>query len=91
MNIPDAVYERDPEWAAPMLWRGEFRNILAGYLRRGAISIAQATDLQREAEGLMAGREFEAESESVLELVRNSDAPRTTANSLPWQRNSTPS
>jgi hypothetical protein len=27
-----APLERDPDWAVPLLWRSEFRNILAGYL-----------------------------------------------------------
>ena len=26
---------RDPEWVAPDLWRSEFRNVLALYLRKG--------------------------------------------------------
>ena len=69
----DALLEREPEWAAPILWRSEFRNILAGYLRRGTISFEQATSLQREAESLLSGCEFEVESNSVLELVRDSD------------------
>ena len=30
----EALLEREPEWAAPPLWRSEFRNLLAGYLRR---------------------------------------------------------
>jgi hypothetical protein len=37
-----------------VLWRSEFRNILAGCLRRKALTFAQAYAVQREAEGLMA-------------------------------------
>ena len=69
----EALLERDPEWAAPVLWRSEFRNILAGYLRRGALTFEQALALQREAESLLAGLEYEVDSRSVLELVRDSD------------------
>jgi predicted nucleic acid-binding protein len=69
----EALLERDPEWGAPILWRSEFRNILAGYLRRKIISFEQANSMQREAESLLAGLEFEIDSLSVLELVRDSD------------------
>ena len=69
----EALLEKDPEWGAPILWRSEFRNILAGYLRRKVISFEQANSLQREAESLLAGSEFEIDSLSVLELVRDSD------------------
>ena len=69
----EALLEREPDWAAPVLWRSEFRNILAGYLRRGSLSLEQACGLQREAESLLAGSEFELDSLGVLELVRDSD------------------
>lgn len=69
----EALLEQDPEWAAPTLWRSEFRNILAGYMRRKALTFDQACSLQREAESLLAGAEFEVDSSSVLELVRDSD------------------
>lgn len=69
----EALLEQDPEWAAPTLWRSEFRNILAGYMRRKAVTFDQACSLQREAESLLAGAEFEVDSSSVLELVRDSD------------------
>lgn len=69
----EALLEQDSGWAAPILWRSEFRNILAGYMRRKAISFEQANSLQREAESLLEGAEFEVESSAVLELVRDSD------------------
>ena len=69
----EALLVQDSDWAAPILWRSEFRNILAGYLRRKAITFEQANSLQREAESLLEGAEFELESLAVLELVRDSD------------------
>ena len=69
----EILLESDPDWAAPILWRSEYRNILAGYLRRKDITFEQAASLQLEAENLLAGSEFEVESRSVLELVRDSD------------------
>ncbi|WP_296808844.1 type II toxin-antitoxin system VapC family toxin [Thiocapsa sp.] len=41
----EALLERDPDWAAPILWRSEFRSILAGYIRRKDISFEQAVSL----------------------------------------------
>ena len=67
------LLEQDPEWAVPVLWRSEFRNILAGYIRRKALTFKQACSLQGEAESLLAGSEFEVDSRAVLELVRDSD------------------
>lgn len=69
----ERLLDRDPDWAAPVLWRSEFRNILAGYLRRKAITFDQACSLQGEAESLLCGSEFEIDSRAVLELVRGSD------------------
>lgn len=69
----EALLEQDPDWAVPVLWRSEFRNILAGYLRRRTLTFGQACSLQNEAEDLLAGAEFEVDSKAVLELVRDSD------------------
>lgn len=69
----EALLERDPDWAVPVLWRSEFRNILAGYLRRKTLTFAQACGLQSEAEDLLAGSEFEVDSKAVLALVRDSE------------------
>jgi predicted nucleic acid-binding protein len=72
-SAAESLLERDPAWAAPVLWRSEFRNILAGYLRRGSLSFEQVHGIQREAENLLAGAEYEVDSLGVLELVRESD------------------
>jgi len=69
----EALLEHDPEWAVPVLWRSEFRNILAGYLRRKTLTFAQVCSLQDEAEDLLQPLEFEVDSETVLKLVRDSD------------------
>ena len=69
----EALLTSDSEWVAPLLWRSEFRNILAGYLRRKSLSFVQATALQAEAEELLFGCEYEVDSTRVLELVRDSD------------------
>lgn len=69
----EALFEHDSEWAAPVLWRSEFRNILAGCIRRKSITFDQACSLQGEAKSLLAGSEFEVDSRAVLELVRDSN------------------
>lgn len=69
----EALLEDDPDWAAPVLWRSEFRNILAGYMRRGKLTFEQAHALQSEAEDLLRGAEYDVDSHAVLELVRDSE------------------
>jgi predicted nucleic acid-binding protein len=69
----EALLGRDPDWVAPPLWRSEFRSILAGYMRRKAISFDDARQIQAEAQDLMAGSEYDVESHSVLKLVRDSN------------------
>ncbi len=66
------VLLKDPAWAAPVLWRSEFRNLLALYLRKGELKYADARRLQEKAEELMAGREHLSDSDSVLRLVADS-------------------
>ncbi|MBI5230926.1 MAG: type II toxin-antitoxin system VapC family toxin [Coriobacteriales bacterium] len=63
------VVSRDAEWAAPILWRSEFRNVVATYLRRGELALSDAVALVAEAEALLRGREFLVTSDSVLDLA----------------------
>jgi predicted nucleic acid-binding protein len=69
----EALLVKEPQWVAPILWRNEFRNILAGYIRRGDVSFDGAYKILREAESLLAGNEYEPDSLQVLELVRDSE------------------
>jgi predicted nucleic acid-binding protein len=69
----EAWLKLDRDWVAPMLWRSEFRNVLAGYLRRKQLTLEAACEIQREAQALLIGNEHEVDSQRVLELVRDSD------------------
>jgi predicted nucleic acid-binding protein len=62
---------RDPEWGAPVLWRSEFRSVLAGFLRGKALALPDALRVMDEAETLVeaGGGEYRVESTAVLELV----------------------
>jgi predicted nucleic acid-binding protein len=68
----EAVLTKDPSWAAPMLWRSEFRNILALYLRQGHLELPAALKYVNEAEALYSGREYEVPSAPVLALAQES-------------------
>ena len=68
----EALLEHDSRWVAPSLWRSEFRNILAGYLRRGTLTYDQTLAVQLTAEEILDGNEMSVESQSVLQLVRDS-------------------
>ena len=47
----------DPDWHAPVLWRSELRNILAGYRRDGSLDASQVRGIMAAAEAGLAGRE----------------------------------
>ena len=68
----ESLFGQDSDWAAPVLWRSEFRNILTGYLRLKLLSFDHAIKIQREAESLLLGAEYEIESERALALARDS-------------------
>lgn len=67
-----AVLRRDPSWAAPVLWRSEFRNVLALYLRQRHLTLADALEYMQEAEVLLEDREYEVPSATVLQLAQES-------------------
>ncbi|MEZ5538740.1 MAG: type II toxin-antitoxin system VapC family toxin [Pseudomonadales bacterium] len=64
---------KQPKWIAPILWRSEFRNVLALYLRKEILTLEQAYDIQTEAETLLAGNEYDVPSLDVLRLIETSE------------------
>ena len=64
---------KEPHWIAPVLWRSELRNVLALYLRKQLLTLEQASDIQTEAEALLAGEEYDLPSLKVLQLVAASN------------------
>lgn len=60
---------KDSQWAAPLLWRSEFRNVLALYIRRNFLSVEDALQIMNEAVNLIQDQEYEVNSLQVLNLV----------------------
>lgn len=46
----EKLFQNDRDWAMPVLWRSELRNILTGYVRRGALSLESAIEIQHAAQ-----------------------------------------
>jgi len=61
-----------PVWVAPLLWKSEFRNVLALYLRKKILTIDAALMIIQEAESLLNGCEYEVSSIHVMQLVDHS-------------------
>lgn len=62
----------DPTWIAPLLWRSELRNVLALYIRKRLLSLANAQQIMEAALRLMQGREYETTSHPILALAASS-------------------
>lgn len=71
-GVAEAVYRKDPDWAAPAFWRSEFRSVLWKHVRRGQITFSDALAITQDAEDLFWGREFRVESAPVLALAHTS-------------------
>ena len=67
-----SVFNIDPEWAAPQLWKSEMRNLLSLYLRNKQMTIDEAVSAMDKSEAVIAGRECDVDSSRVLELASHS-------------------
>ncbi len=68
-SLAEQALVKDPLWAAPILWRSELRNVLALYIRKDLLSLAEAQQVMEETSRLMQDREYEVTSHQVLDLV----------------------
>lgn len=68
----EGVLAADAEWAVPLLWRSEFRSVLAGAVRRQALTLSRATQIAAAAEAQLQGKEFAVDSARVLSLASRS-------------------
>ncbi len=71
-NQAEQVFTKDSQWVAPLLWRSEFRNILALYLRKKILALKDASEIMEKALEMMRGREYEVNSLQVLNLAESS-------------------
>ena len=71
-KLAETLLLEDADWAAPMLWRSELRNVLALYLRKKLLSFEQACQIQNQAESLMIANEYQINSVEVLRLAQAS-------------------
>jgi predicted nucleic acid-binding protein len=67
-----AVYQKDPDWIAPVLWRSELGNVLIQSLRHGSLSLEEILSIMSRAEGLMKDSSYQMDSSRVLRLAAGS-------------------
>ncbi len=68
----ELAFQKDAQWAAPLLWRSEFCNVLVAYIRKKYLSEEDAFRIMEEAIRLMRGQEYEGSSHQVLNLAVSS-------------------
>lgn len=71
-ELCDELYKKDPQWVAPILWRSEFRNVIALYIRKELIDLAQALMILEKVELQMKDNQFQVNSTQVLYHVSQS-------------------
>ena len=66
----EALLVKDSQWVAPMMWRSEFRNLLASHMHQGSIRLDEALTIMAACEELMERMEYKPTSPHVLSLVQ---------------------
>ena len=68
-KLAENLYKKESDWVVPMLWRSEFRNVLATFIRREFISLTDGIKILELSEALFADKEYEINSVQVLNLA----------------------
>ncbi len=71
-DLAENAFRKDSYWVAPFLWRSEFRNVLALYIRKKILTLEDTLQIMQEVELLMEGNEYSVTSAHILRLVRQS-------------------
>ena len=72
MAEAEGVWQKDSNWIVPPLWKSEFRNILAQYLRHKKLTLSELQEILKEAEAILEHKAYEVDSDWVLRLVNRS-------------------
>jgi predicted nucleic acid-binding protein len=69
----DAAWAKDADWIVPILWRSEFRNALAGSIRRRSLTVEEASAIANLAETMLDRKEFTVSTSTILQFVSRSN------------------
>jgi predicted nucleic acid-binding protein len=64
-----AVWEKDPQWMLPTIWRSEFLNVLTTAVRANVLTLEQAHETWHVALTIFGGSEIEPEGDDVLDVA----------------------
>ncbi|MBF0499822.1 MAG: type II toxin-antitoxin system VapC family toxin [Candidatus Riflebacteria bacterium] len=71
-EMVEKVFEKDSDWVTSRLWKFEFRNVLAGYIRKKLITPISAIRIGEEAEMKFHQKEFSVPLIKIIDLVGKS-------------------
>lgn len=72
-ELCEKLFQWDPDWIAPVLWKSEFRNVVLLYMRNKLIDLPEALQITEKVENQMKEREFHVNSAQVYSLANKSD------------------
>ncbi|MEX0828586.1 MAG: type II toxin-antitoxin system VapC family toxin [Haliea sp.] len=61
--------ETEPEWIVPALCRHELANVIASYVRHGAMDVEEAPRIWQTVEAMLAGSEYAVDLSAVIAIA----------------------